>query len=255
MNFHLSASSINTYLRCPRQWEARYLRDIREPSNAAMLKGTAIDRLASRNWEQRIRSGRDWNSNDAVEIARNELADAIDKAGGTSSIEWGEDDRAVTPVEAAESVSRMATVFITELAPLAAPEAVQQRFELPTTLGVNVLGYIDAIETAKSRVIDVKTGNRAMAQVDADRDVQASAYAWATGLEQVDLFRVIDTPKGKVTKSEVITTIRRAEANREWFETLAEGVQLGIDHGVFPPSPGWQCDHCPIRKSCIGGLS
>ena len=42
MNFHLSASSINTYLRCPRQWEARYLRDIREPSNAAMLKGTAI---------------------------------------------------------------------------------------------------------------------------------------------------------------------------------------------------------------------
>lgn len=39
---HLSASSVNLFLRCPRQWQEQYIRGIRGPSNSSLVIGSAV---------------------------------------------------------------------------------------------------------------------------------------------------------------------------------------------------------------------
>ncbi len=39
---HLSASSLNKFMKCPRQWQERYILDKKEPSNSSLIIGSAF---------------------------------------------------------------------------------------------------------------------------------------------------------------------------------------------------------------------
>ena len=245
---HLSHSSINTFLRCPRQWAYAYLEGLRRPPGVALIKGSALDKAATHNLEQKIGTREDLPIDDVLEVAEDAYRADVDRNGGPSEIDWGADNYA----RALDSTIGLTEVHMTYHAPQIQPAHVQMNWHRPIPgTDRDVVGGLDFMEE-DGTVGDVKSGNRALNQGDADTDQQPTVYSWLMDDDITFRFwRSIDT--GRTRKHEVVTTTRGA-TDRAWFETAAQEVSAAIDAGIFPPnSQGWHCDkrYCGFYELCM----
>lgn len=243
---HLSVSSIRRYLECPKRWAAERFDGKKSAWGVALIKGRAVDELATANWRQKAASGQDWDVGYAHEFTEDAFRRVVDEAGGRSEVDWGQESFA----RGLDSSLRLAGGHMREHARLITPAGVQVRFSHKLPDGRDLIGYIDAIDQ-NGDVIDVKTGARRMNQGDADRDLQATAYAYGLARPiKFRWFRVIDQAR---TVTEIVESDRGQNAV-DWFEDLASSVSVLIDAGVYPAHPGWQCANCPIAAQCVGSL-
>lgn len=244
---HLSASSMRVYIECPRRWAAHYLDEIPRTASAALLRGKAVDIAAAENWGQKALTGIDLPIEDAQGLAEDALYVALDEAGGRDAVDWESSNFG----ECLDMSMRMVRRHMLDHAPMWAPTAVQLRLVRRLPSGRDFLGFIDAV--TPDALIDVKTGARRMAQGDADRDLQASAYAFLTdGATDFHFARVILSGPKAQTTSEVVTT-RRTSRGVEGFAELADQVSRLIDDSVYPRIPGWHCRYCPLIQTCSVG--
>jgi len=243
---HLSVSSIRRYQECPRRWAVEKLDGQRSRPGVALIKGTAVDRLATENWRQKRQSGQDWTLDEAEEFTEQAFREHVDQQGGRDEVDWGNESF----TRALDSSIRLAAGHMRDHARLCTPAGVQVKFSRTLPDGRAFIGFIDAIDQ-NGDVIDVKTGSRRMPQGDAERDMQATAYAY--GLARpitFRWFRVIDAAR---TTTEIIESTRGQNAV-EWFEDVALSVSTLIDAGVFPAHPGWHCANCPVAALCVGSI-
>lgn len=247
-DFHLSASSLRTFGQCPKQWAAEKVDGHRRRRNSAMVKGSALDAVATFNWSQKALSGEDIDIDQGKHIAEDAFRMQVEDAGGRSEIDWNEGLGS-----ALESSMKMAERHLKDHAPLYTPRAVQKRLSRYLPDGMEVFGFIDAV-ISDDHLVDVKSGGRKMPADDAAQDIQATTYAWLMGHPiDFEFLRVIDTGARPV-HSEIVHT-RRTDAALEWFEELALGISQQIEAGNFPPNPGWHCKGCVIREQCIDRLT
>lgn len=244
---HLSASSVKTFLQCPSSWSAAYLEQLPRRWGSALLKGRAVDKASEVNWRQKPDSGEDISIEAAQEVAEGEFYRSMEEAGGKGEVDWGTSNAGAE----LDSTTRMTRRFMTDIAPLYTPTEVQKRIEIPIVNSERVfIGFIDAL--TPDTIIDVKTGGRRMSQADADRDLQASAYALATGLKKFTFARVIHSSAKAQTSSELVHTERTVRGTLG-FESLVMDVSDAIDAGIYVRIPGYWCSWCPAANSCPVG--
>lgn len=241
---HLSQSSIRTFLDCERMWAAYYLDELPRRPSGAMVKGSAVDEVASHNWRLRM-EGYELPLDEARDLAEDWFRSKVDELGGRDEIEWGNESLPA----ALDSAIRMTERHLLDHAPLIQPTAVQKYIARFLPGGRAVIGYIDALDEHGDPV-DVKTGGRAMNIADAQRDLQPTAYHWLLNRPgRFRFFRVIDTGRSPV-RSEIVET-ERTERAMEWFERLATTISARIDAGDYITRPGWHCRSCPIASTCV----
>ncbi|MBI5244050.1 MAG: PD-(D/E)XK nuclease family protein, partial [Elusimicrobia bacterium] len=56
---HLSATQIGMFLRCPRQYEFRYMQGLKQPPSGAMVQSKVWHRTVEENYRQKIESAKD----------------------------------------------------------------------------------------------------------------------------------------------------------------------------------------------------
>lgn len=212
----------------------------------ALIKGRAVDQLATANWLQKKKTGVDIPISETEEMAEQFYRDAV-KEIGRDEVDW----RGTTFPDAMTSTQRLAKAHMVYHAPLYTPEAVQVRVTRPIDGSRRFfLGFIDAV-IDEGHIVDVKTGSRVMN--DADTDQQATAYAYALGHPiDFEYLRVIDTGKSPVRQERIQT--RRGAAAIAWYTELVSNVDRSVEAGIFPTTPGIHCRWCPIRESCVGRL-
>lgn len=161
---HLSASSITTFLRCPRQWQAKYVHGLEGPSNSALLIGSAVH-----DWLAQELAGEDpvWT---AV------WEEAIIKQGGRENIVWKDKEPAaeIIAFRQAEAyyhtVGRVLNVLETE-------KEISVRVP---GVPIPVVGFIDIV--CPDGIIDVKTTgylNAKSVQTNREWTLQANIYQLA----------------------------------------------------------------------------
>ena len=247
---HLSHSSIATFMRCPRQWAYSYLEGLRRPPGVALIKGSALDKAATFNLDQKRVTKRDLHKDDVLEVAEDAFRKDVDNNGGQSEIDW----EGTNFARALDSAIGLTDIHMTYHAPLIQPREVQlEVHRLITPKGRDFVGFIDFVEE-DGTLGDVKSGSRRMPAGDADTDQQASAYAWLVG-EPIAFryWRAIDT--GSKKTHEVVET-GRDQVAIDWFAGKAADVSAAIDAGVFPPNDqGWWCDKrwCGFYRMCHEG--
>lgn len=245
---HWSHSSAKLYLECPRHWHAQYVEGKRGPAGSALIKGKALDQVASENWRQKAKTHKDISITEAEEMGEQFYRDAVSEVGGRDEVDWSKE----TFPTAMESSLRMVRGHMVAHAPLYEPSDVQLRVtrEIPGSKRY-FLGFIDALDQ-DGTVIDVKSAGRKMPQGEADRDLQASAYAFALR-RPIDFkfLRIIDNLKG--VNAETISTTR-SQAGVEWYGEMLAEADKGVEAGSFPARPGFWCGWCPIRKTCIESI-
>jgi RecB family exonuclease len=248
---HLSFSQINMFLRCPKQWEFRYIQKLKIPPGAALVLGRSWHETIEQNYVQKIQSEADLPLEDMKDF----FSDAWTKNLEKEEIDFGEDE----PGQLKDLGILITDVHHREVAPKVQPALVEEEFRI--SLGeefpYELLGYFDVIER-DGTIADNKSWKRSKSQGDVDKDLQLTAYALGYrvkfGRAEKGL-RFDAVIKNKKPKAVQLTTTRTNDDCR-WLLKLIEKVADGIVKETFYPNPnGWHCDPkwCGYWNKCKGG--
>lgn len=248
---HLSATQLSMFLRCPKQYEFRYVEGRKIPPSGAMVQSKAWHRAVEQNYRQKITTEKDLPLGDMQEFFAAQYEEALQSE--EIAFEFGENpgrlkDQGVAITEAHHKV----------IAPTVRPQLVEQEFRI--SLGddfpYDLLGYWDVVD-ADGVVADNKAYRRAPTQEDIDKDIQLGIYSLgyrvSTGKIEKGL-RLDVVVKNKEPKAVQLHTSRTNEDCR-FLLGLIEQVAKAMQSGIFYPNPnGWHCspERCGYWSRCLG---
>lgn len=134
----LSASSVNTYLRCQQQWYYAYVMNIKSPPNVAQLVGIAAHTAVETNMAQKITS--------KVDLPVSDVLDAFSTAYD-EQVPDIEDD-AEDPGKAKDSGVDIVRLYHTAVAPPIQPVLVEEQIQF----AVNGIPYSTVLDLVEERV-------------------------------------------------------------------------------------------------------
>jgi putative RecB family exonuclease len=250
-----SYSSLTTYEYCPRRYAFRYVEHLPgEVPPGQFAFGSAIHKAFEVFVRERIRARAEGSPEPDLEVLRRACDDVLARAG-------------VEPDELARMRAAAGPVlerFLRrEAADTSVPVAAELAFGLDVALpgdagSVRFVGYVDRVDRAPDGttvITDYKTGRpRTQAEVDADRQLTAYAYAAARGA-------LLDPNSGDVVPpasrlclyfadgTEVSTT--RSASDLITFEGDFVAIATRARHREFDPRPApGRCRWCEYRRTC-----
>ncbi len=249
-------TEVQTFIKCGKMWEFRYVQGLKLPPSGAMTLGSAIDRAVSGNLSQKILSGVDLKEDDTLDLF------STDFDARSAETEWEKEE----PHSQKDLGVRLLKAHHRFVAPRIEPESVQERFFIQTDAGYDLGGVIDFTE--KSGVVgDTKTSRTAYDERAAYRALQPAMYDFAyealrgvksTGFRYDVLIKsgasgnVGDHEEKRVQQVHA----KLGQDDREWlFQTITD-VHVAIQAGIALPAPegSWYCSPkwCGYWNRCKG---
>ncbi len=254
---HVSVSSLGTYVRCPKQYEHRYiLKTQASHRSSALAFGSAVHEALAAYYET-LREG-------ISELTYNSLC-SVFRDSWTEQLE-GNLPVLFTDKESADSLTdtgvKMMRVFLEEapryakVVDVEAPWSVELWDENKNPL-TKLVGVFDAVvqnQDGSFRILEHKTGARKWSQDKLDYDSQVSAYSLVAPLVglgdasvTIQLLTKTKTPGFEVYQP------HRSEADRNDFGSMAISVSKAINAGAFYPVRDWHCRGCEYASHCVAG--
>jgi putative RecB family exonuclease len=261
---YLSVSQVECYLRCPMQYEWRYIKGIKSAPGIAMVQGSTLHKGLETGYKYMKLN----KKLPPLEMIMDEYSGAFTK-GLTSDVvlEEGEDEK---------FIRTQGETFLKDWhankAVKIKPVAVESKF-ITMFGGVPTVGAIDIIDRTEvplsesqrwenktddstdpllDVIVDNKFLKKAYSEADAKNSLQMSLYAHATGIgrQRYDLY-----VKSKIPKLTEMLTSRNAK-DVKWAAKTFAFVADSISKGIFPMcSPSsWGCSErfCGYWASCRG---
>lgn len=264
---HISASSINMALRCEEQWRQVYVLKKRQPPSLAALAGRADHKAIELSMRQKIVTGVDLPVNDVRNEFVNAIETAVEESGGIGEV--------LTDGKDYDEVRRQGQEIVTgyhrKFSPTVQPVAVEHEFRHQVHgLPVEILGYIDIVAEAPSRIdmlapplietdfriIDRKRSGRGQTKPSPDWRLQAGIYQLDQPYEH---HWHISVTTAKPYYQELVLP----PGNREITERIVRDAVLKIGFlyqrygpDEYWPATGmshtWACGYCGFRDDCWG---
>ncbi len=254
---HISVSNLNTYLRCPKQYEYRYVRRIPvEHRSAALAFGSAIHEALAAYYKSLKLS--------KMIISVERLLDGFRTA-------WGLQQRGKLPVlftekEPADALTDKGIAMLKcfyenveipfEVVEVETPFIIELYDEETGEVLPNLVGVFDAVVRDKDgthRILEHKTGARRWSEDKLRFDPQITVYHVAApmmgfGNANVDIQLLLKTKKPGF---EVYSPERTATDKTE-FVDMAIGIQSAVQAGAFYRRRDWWCNSCDFVGHCGG---
>ena len=251
---HLSASSLGTFLRCPRQFRLKYIDRIQPSFRASALAfGTAWHVAVGEHLlTSTITEPRPVDElHDLFVLA---LDEQLDGDGPPVLFDDAEDRDVLVSLG-----RRMLATFIERVPMPEEVRAVEVPFSIdlidPETGEVlpPLVGSVDAlvVKNGELTVWELKSGKRKWPADQLAYDLQPTAYRVGMrvhGIEDVEL-ELLVTTKAKVPDVQLERLVRGRQDERDLIATAASvvrAVEAGVDH----PVRGWMCKGCPYAGAC-----
>ena len=240
---HLSPSQIRMYLRCPRQWEYRYVKGLKIPPSGAMVLGSAYHEGLAKRFQYVL----DCGKQPPPALATDTLAASFERLRADHIIANDEESETFDEILWEEEPGKLKDIGIRliqtyeqDVAPLITPVGVEVREVLligSERAGEIPIHLITDLEIPDA-VIDHKVKKRVFSSTDLEQDLQATVYWMATGLPLS--FHVALKQK---TPKIVMQPTQRSDDHAIWFARQAESIWMALRSGVFPPNnQGWHCN-------------
>lgn len=246
----LSYSQLSTFLRCPRQYQYRYMRGMRPPATGVVVQSRAFHETLARNFRLKAASGSDLPLSEMLSFFVERFEQAL--AHGEVALEPHEKAGILKDQGAA-----LVAVHHRDIASSVRPSLVEHRFRigLGEEAPFDLVGVWDLVEQ-DGVVVDHKAYRKAPTQEMVDHDLQIGLYALAfctlSGDKACDL-RIDAVIKDANPWVRQIHT-RRTLADCEWMKALLIEVGRAIEAKRFYPNPtGWFCTprFCPAWTRCM----
>lgn len=262
---YTSVSQVKCYLRCPRQFELRYIRGVAPVFvPVALAFGSAFHAALAAFYGELKVSGAPLRRDLVLDTFRSEWARALD---GPVPLQVDEDDETSVVAVVDKGISMLHTFaeYAEKALEGVAVEAVEKAFAVAIRdpdsgeeLEEQLVGTMDlvTIEGGRRVVVEHKTASKKYAADQLRFDIQPTAYRLAArqaGLGEVDLrFQVVT--KTKVPAVQVADISRDGQDEDDFLRT-AIGVLRAIDAGVSYPIRSWACRSCQFAHACKGSGS
>lgn len=239
---YLSASQINKYLSCPRQYEKDYILNLKPETKrpVSMSVGSSVHKMVEVTLEANIK-GLEYNFGQ-VEVASNIELLLKDSDFEEETLEYWYTYSQI-----------LYKTWYKELGQSIMPIATEQKFE--SFVGdVPVLGYIDYLDisSGQTEICDLKVVKRAKSETDCKNSVQLAMYAITQNNPCVRFDSVVKNKKPKVGVSRHVFS--KGELN--YFTDLIGEVATNISAGNFPMTAptSWMCNPkwCDFYNQCRG---
>jgi CRISPR/Cas system-associated exonuclease Cas4 (RecB family) len=254
---YLSTSQVEMFLRCPKQYEFRYIKGMKSPPTGALIQGSAIHNAFEVGYNHKKESPESIIELDAVmdaysDYVRNNLTNDV-----------------ILDEETPEKVLRSQGEAIVERwhkdkLPYVQPTAVEKPFAAILNK-IPVVGIIDLVDNVETEgppnevIVDNKTSGKRKTQDEADGSLQLSLYAAVT---QVDIQRLDVYVRPRLTKKGMgeakLQEIHTMRTFRDiyWMQNIFSDIARAISTGVFPPTNpnNWTCSAkwCGYWEYCRG---
>jgi CRISPR/Cas system-associated exonuclease Cas4 (RecB family) len=235
---HLSFTQVSMYLKCPRQYELRYLHGLRLPASGAMVQSRAWHETLERNYRQKISSGVDLALSEMEEYFVCRLEEAL--ANEEIAFRDGE-----TPDLLKEQGLAIVAAHHKVIAPKVSPSLVEEKFTI--SLGDDfpyvLTGVWDVVEQ-DGTIVDNKAYGKAPTQAEVDENLQFTAYSLGYRVSQQKIergLRMDAVIKDSPPRAMQLAT-RRTNADCRRLLKVIEDMARAISSGSLPPNPhGWWC--------------
>lgn len=239
----LSASSVNTYLRCGRQWEYAYVYAVKSPPSLRAAIGIAAHEAVETNYRQKMTTGTDL----PVDDVKDAFSDAYDRV-----IVESPPDKDETPASGKDSGMATVEMYHEQVSPTVHPVLVEEQVQFRIN-GVPFSGYIDLVD-ANRTIRDLKT----VKSRPSSSDYAFNMVGYAIGFRnltgetesgvQLDYMVRTKTPY----YWPITSTGPVGEASVRQFASVVERAADGIRKGSFPPNGllSNACSWCGYRKMC-----
>jgi len=240
---HMSVTQLKMYLRCPLQYEFRYVKGLKIPPAGVMTLGKSIHSTLEENYRQKIRTGQDLS----LEHWRDYFSDTWENSLEETVFEDGE-----KPEDLKNDGMKLIDVYHSQIAPNVQPVDVEREFLIDVDgVEVPLLGYIDLIDD-KGFIIDHKVANKSWPKGREHSDLQLTAYALAyrqTEGKDENGLRYDVMVRTKNPKINQLETTRSQEDIRK-FSKLLNHVNRSIKTGIFYPNDNFLCPVCGYADLC-----
>lgn len=275
---HLSVSQINMYMRCPRQYEFRYVKDEKRPPSGNLIQGTTGHAALEKTHHHIVDHNQPAPTADVMDAFSTDWDKKLQ-----DEVEWDEGEN---PGHMKDEGLALVRMYNETVAPKIRPmvvnkgakdevRGIEQEIRM-TVEGVPMLGYIDLIDTdldlafspeeaamliqaganipagLRTAIVDLKFKAKSMTAAEADGSIQMTFYSLATGISAGQFSQLL---KQKQPKFKPITTFR-THHDHAWFKQIVRGISEAISAGVFPPTDptSWGCNSkwCGYWHMCRG---
>lgn len=259
---HLSCSQISMYLRCPKQYEFRYIDGIKEPPGVALIEGTSHHDTNEINNIHKMKTGKDKPAK-----AQSKAFADIFNTNSKEIKKWDEKKDVII-----QRGQKLQEYYIQKVAPRLFPSMVEDYVEINLG-GIKIIGYMDVggklASLIKTKVkediaLDYKITSRLKSEDQLKSDLQLTFYGWQFSAKNEKINRdnmkvgFCVFKKAKVPVVE-IQAIQFAWERIRWFRYLALQVANSISLGAFPPcdstfNPLCSPTYCGYYRRCKGRL-
>jgi putative RecB family exonuclease len=260
---YISVSQLKCWLRCPRQFEVKYVRGVAPAFvPVALAFGSAFHEALAGFYSELKMTGQP--------LRRDLLLDAFRESWerqvtGPVPIQPDADEEPNLDQLTDKGIS-MLHLFHESAAKCAGDivvEHVEHSFNVaihdPATgeiLDETLVGTMDLIvvENGRRVVVEHKSSSKKYTQDQLRYDLQATAYRLAArqaGMGDVGVrFQVVTKARQPALQ---VADVQRDLQDEDDFLRTASGVLRAIDAGVSYPIRGWACRTCPYSHACISG--
>lgn len=251
----VSKSSLTMFLRCPAQFERRYINGEIIPPGITGIRGRATHKAIEVNNKQKLKTRKDLPVSDLQDAARDCYIDTI-KTEGVFIPKSLIPDKNTLLNEGLNASISLAKLYRDEIAPLTQPALVEEKLEIDAGLIWPISGIIDCY-TEDKKLPDYKSADKSPAKGIADNSLELTFYAGLTAHHtgewpiEVSLDYLVNLKGGAKYDSQ------KSKRGPDDWANLMLRVQLmiqQIETGLFPPcnpenylcTPKW----CGYYNSC-----
>lgn len=244
----LSVTQVTMYLKCPTQYERRYIHGEKTPPGIALVEGSANH--AALEWQNDFQMAHDRIApvKKVIEVFGDDLTTRVREVPKDEWRKAGENRDVVF-----NRGVKMLTNYLKTIAPRMKPVAAEQGFDIKVR-GLPFQGFIDLAE--QNHLWDYKVVGPTSPYLKAsgvEHDLQLTAYSYATKVSKVGFIPLV---KGRDTITP-LSAVRTRKDHLEFEETVLR-VAKAISAGAFPPvaAGAWCCSAkfcgyfgktCPVR--------
>jgi hypothetical protein len=245
---------LGMFLRCPQQFERRYVNGEIIPPGISARRGSGVHKAAEINHLQKIASREDLPVDTLQDAARDEYVRLVkDEGVFIPRDKVGEKDKLLA--DGLDASTKLAKLYREELAPLIQPVIAEDRLSVDVGLGIPIMGTLDVVDE-EEWLPDLKTADKSKPKNEAENSLQLTLYAglyaqkyrkWPKRLSLEILVNNV-TPK--------LQTLDTTRGPEHWANLVARlQIMLAqVKTGLFPPcDPGaWICSPqwCGYFWSC-----
>lgn len=272
---YLSASAVSTLLKCPRQYEFRYVKGLTKPANKSLALGSVTHEAFETYYQDYLITNERFTGKELAELTLDVIIpEWVGNNETTMDTADLNDINKVVP-DIVENYADKVGAYIT-------PVSTEQEVLFTLECGVPMKAYIDLVRVRGEDgrgIVDYKTSNKAWTLSRLQNSLQFMLYSYATGIPDVQIQNIVVPGKGrKVVMQDSAFRVNDSvntqgsytydvgtsfhvfghafESNqKQYLESLIESCARLITSGIFTPcgpdnwwcSPAW-CDYWPLCR-------